>query len=226
MVSLLIALAETKAMAGAMRKLPAPIPAWAPGWPPVDIRAAFLSGYAGDVWRLRSLASLPPGSDTFAAIGSSKPSLLGRILTTAFAPFVRHCVTNVVEIERECLHRLEARADCAPESILPPDTELLPEWNVAGKSFIMTNAWDSSWRRLNLALAHLEGTRLIVAAKAARARDGKWPAEALPVSDPCPASAWSYATDGAGGICFRTLRHLEPVWKGETLLLPLEYCER
>jgi hypothetical protein len=233
LITQLIAIAEAGKLLLAMRKMPAPIPSWALGWPAHDLEYGMIMAYTTEA---RSVLTLADTTDLISIIQEfnsinlelgEEPLKIGigtYILSSVVGrPYPRLCATYIVDAWKQSLkNRLQEGLCTEQPSRVALFREQLPGWvasSVVGEILAIDRSESSilntPWYRLHRILVYQTGTHSILAAKAAKAESPsrRWPDTLSGITLPCERLAWSYTVASYGTVTFQyaaTLPKLSP----------------
>jgi hypothetical protein len=109
----------------------------------------------------------------------------------------------------------------------PPEWALKwPEVGVVARIRIIAGNTPELSNRLLQFLAHIEGTRLILAARRIKQTTGDWPETAPPIQSPLAQPAWLYARTADGELFITTTTPLTTLDTAITLNLPQRHKEQ
>lgn len=230
----LIAVLQAQEILLAMRKMPAPIPAWALSWPTHDLEHGMLLAYTTEAWMQNgwviadaSFLSMLQTMNPLYVERGRKPVPLG-IRTHLFSligrPYIRLCAAHKLVAWKQMISNRWREGLCVDQpSGFGTFEEQFPSWTISSWSLVgkildadLADFWgwetslDSSWYRLHRLMVYLTGTRGILAAKTAKATSptGRWPDTLSGIALPCERLAWSYTIASDGSVTFQYAQSL------------------
>jgi hypothetical protein len=201
LISQLIAIADARMLAAALRQLEQPAAAWSRRLAEHDFRASFLEAmrYEGWVWTQYE-------DGTLAGAGDVGP--MTRLFGGVAKPYWSLCVADASDAWRERLDRLAGvRGICDYDlSLYGADLKIdLPRWNQIGKIVVPNLA--GAVHPLGRLELELELTARLLELE----RSASSPGDAR--SDACPRDRWIYETGEDGSMGLGLDR--EPDWSGQ-----------
>lgn len=236
-ISQLIAIVEANQILVAMRKMPAPIPAWALRWPTHDLEHGMVMAYTREARYFLMTA----GASFISTLQLMNPVYveMGRetvpigvkthFLSVVARPYFRLCGTYTLVAWKRMIRDLLREGFCTDQpSRFRTLGEQLPSWVVSSWAAVgkILDAdlsgfwgWERSFNnafryRFHRLMVYLTGTRSILAAKTAKAESstGRWP-ETLPdTALPCKNLAWLYTVASDGSVTFHYSKPLPELY--------------
>ncbi len=235
LISQLIAISEATEVLGAMRKMNAPIPSWAFSWPAHDLEQALLTANTTHAWTLSMISD----RGLISTVADEEREKVGaQIFSAVSHPYIRISGAQMIfALKRVTRDRMREGLCTDRPSSLGTIEEQLPGWIVLPGRTIFANfwtyavvSWESWHRQYHDLMVHIEGTRSILSAKAAKAMSptGHWP-ETLPeIASLCESFAWSYTVSPDGSITFqytKPLQAVRPEWRLSPAASSLKYID-
>ncbi len=208
MVSVLIAMSNTRMIEGVARKLPPPAPPWHDEVAKYDLRSSMLAAQQAEIMM---------GSRVVADAAAQEKGM-ARVAMTMGMPWIRYSASNMVRVSRDTAEQLahETRCGFDGDALNRTVQASIPKWNVFGR--VAMPAYGGIWRRVLLFTAEREATLRMLALKAG--------APVQSHSD-CAEGTWE-VTAGDGWKELKFSRKLPPSSEQKTAIdLPLDLrCPR
>ncbi len=210
-----------------MRQMTGLPPQWAFVWPEGDLIRQMNEAATAEAWTIYGPFESPATTDLFSAVSGAEnqPTLGGRIVSLVLSPYLRASAASTAKAHRDLLLYYARLPACIQVVATKTIAQAIPEWNVFGRVTDPGEAVGTSYRRLHRFLAHVEGTRLILASRRVKQETTLWPIAAPVVRSPCVEHLWSYAVARSGDLSLTVTTPLPTVGTRTALTLPQRYVE-